>query len=245
MHTGLCGNPLPATPTVFAGPNDNGPLPCPYMSVAMLGHRDGVWLQPGTAAPGARRARLRTGAAVRLIGPGRAGPFWQVWLRRVSILIGVGRDPGLARAVLGSIGYRAGLPDTPAAGACARSANPGAMPEPRRLRHRAVVDQGSVTLAPPRPGDRPVMTAATAWAVSGQNMTREPFERYRLLLARYTDNNPADMAGTMPLDSHDVLAWVIYAAPRTPIGGCGLWGLDVLDASTGQELTNGSWSPGP
>jgi hypothetical protein len=39
--------------------------------------------------------------------------------------------------------------------------------------------------------------------------------------------------------------WLIYSAPiSASISGCGGWGLDVIDATTGRVESEG-WSPGP
>jgi hypothetical protein len=172
----------------------------------------------------------RSGAAVST-GRGDLGPFLVVWFHRIYIQIGIGPDPRIARAIFNSIGYARGAPNTHAAGVCARSADPNAMPVPRRLRHRLVVEQHGVVLAPPRPSDRAVMTAAAAWS---QGRPREPFDRYRLWLVRLTTTT-----------SNDELAWVIYAAPLTSVVGCGGWGLDAFNAITGQGIESDGWSPGP
>jgi hypothetical protein len=43
----------------------------------------------------------------------------------------------------------------------------------------------------------------------------------------------------------DVLAWVVYETPITPITGCGGWGVNVENAMTGQGIGTQGWEPGP
>jgi hypothetical protein len=107
-----------------------------------------------------------------------------------------------------------------------------------------VIEQGDVTLDRSLPSDRPVMPAAAAWQ---QARITSPFDRYRLLLVRYSARFPArhGPGGTyVPVD-RGVLAWVIYSQPCTAIPGCSLWGLDSFNALTGQGISSDAWSPGP
>jgi hypothetical protein len=247
MHAGLCGSPFPAAPVVFTGPDDNPAPDCPAPRPD-LPARDGAWLAPGAPTPDARRAAGRNEPPRDRPGsPARPDPdphLIQVWYRHVAIEIGAGPDPQVARRILGSVGYTRGTPDTPSAGHCARAGGPARMPAPVRLTRRMVIDHGDITLNPPLPSSRPVMPAAAAWR---QARITSPFDRYRLLLARYSDRFPArpGPGGTLvPLD-RDVLAWVIYSQPRTPIPGCGLWGLTPFNALTSQPASSDSWSPGP
>jgi len=247
MHTAGCGEPFPGKPTAYVGPNLGGPgamAGCPFIDLRRLPRRDGVWLQPGIAPSNARTVTTRSGTVVRAPGRSELGPFLQVWFHRISIQIEIGRDPRVARAIFNSIGYAPGTPNTHAAGVCARSADPNAMPVPHRLRHRLVIEQHTITMAPPRPSDRPVMTAAAAWSQGGP---REPFDRYRLWLVRYSSKYPAvqNANGTTSPDNHDELAWVIYAEPLTSVAGCGGWGLDAFDAITGHGIDSAGWAPGP
>jgi hypothetical protein len=249
MHTLFCGSPFPPRPTAFAGPA--GPplarVPaCPYIPRDLI-HRDGVWLQPGSPPSDARPARTASGQVVLQERPRASWPLLQLWYHRVFIQIGIGPDPVLARSIFDSIGFKAGAPDTKAAGACARSARPQVMPRPERLTRRLVIDQGDITLAPPLRSDQPVMPAAQAWAQSLLSSQKNPFERYRLILARYSSKYPAtpNPDGSYTPENTNVLAWVVYAAPYGAVPGCGGWGADAFDAGTGQEIDSSGWSPGP
>ncbi len=242
MHTQFCGSPFPATATAFTGPNENGPPSCPAPRPAMA--RDGVWLQPGRPPAGARAVTVALGTVVREQRHPVRDDVEQLWFHRVQIEIGIGPDPRTAGAILRSVGYAPGEPDSRAAGRCARSAQPGSMPQPRRLTRRLVLDQGDVTLEPPAVGDRPTMPASRAWRAAGADF---PFQWYRLLLARYSAKLLArqNADGSLTPEDRNVLAWVIYGQPRTPITGCGGWSLDAFYARTGQQIVSSGWSPGP
>jgi hypothetical protein len=247
MHTVFCGGPFPSRPTVFTGPQ-LGPAPSCPAPIRPAARRDGVWLQPGTAPSDARPVRTKTGSVLLEERPVPGRPLMLLWYHRVFILVGIGPDPAVARSIVNSIGARPGTPDTRAAGVCPRSAGPQGMPQPERLTRRLVVDQGDITLAPPRRSDRPVMTAAQAWAQSAQSSPKSPFERYRLILARYSSKFPArpNSNGSYTPMNTDVLAWAVYAMPYgAAIPGCGWWGLDTFDASTGEEIGSDGWWPGP
>ncbi len=170
-----------------------------------------------------------------------------LWYHQVFVEIGIGSDPSTAQAIFDSIGFTPGAADTPAAGKCGRSADPDAIPTPERLLERIVLDEGNITLDPPAPSDHPEMSAAQAWSKSEP---KESFERYRLILARFSAKFPArenpDGSST-PLNQKE-LSWVIYSVPySSTVAGCGGWGVTVFDAATGQggELISSGYSPGP
>lgn len=238
MHTGFCGGPFPARATAFTGPNLNGPPSCPIISPGPP--RDGVWLQPGSPPPGARPVTIRPGVVVREQRHSIRDDIRYLWYHGVQADIGIGPDPAVAAAIARSVGYTPGQPDTHAAGTCARSRGVPAMPRPRRLARRLVLENGDVTLSPPRPGDRAAMSAARAWREANPH---SPFTRYRLLLARYSAKLPARPGanGTLVPEDRHILAWVIYGQPRTPIRGCGGWSLDAYDARTGQGIALAGW----
>jgi len=247
MHAGACFEPFPAAPAVLIGPDNNPPLACPSPAPAAAADspaRDGVWLGPGPRPPGARPVMQSRHVTVLQARPGWDRRVIQAWYRHVFIEIGIGPDPRTARRILASVGYTRGLPDTRDTGDCARAAGPVAMPEPARLARRLVIEQGNITLHPPRPSDRAVMTAGAAWR---QASITWPYDRYKLLLVRYSAKFPARPGpdgSYVPMDRH-LLAWAIYSRPRTPIPGCGLWGLDSFNALTSQGISSDSWSPGP
>jgi len=114
------------------------------------------------------------------------------------------------------------------------------MPPPRRLTGRLVLDHSDVTLAPPRRRDRAAMSAAQAWRDAGPN---SPFQRYRLLLARYSAKFPArpNANGTLIPEDRGILALVVYGQPRTPIPGCGGWSLDAFNARTSRGIVFSGW----
>ena len=169
-----------------------------------------------------------------------------LWYHQVLIEIGIGPDKSIAKAIFDSIGFTPDSPDTSAAGVCARSDHPDAMPTPERLTEQLVLEDGNVTLDPPAPTDQPNISAAEAWKASGQTMVS--FERYRLILARYSAKFPADQnpdGSLTPVDQH-VLAWIIYSTPTSPtIPGCGAWGLNVSNALTGKGIGSSAYGPGP
>src|SRR5437016_7948817 len=246
MHTGSCDGPFPATPTVFVGPQEGGAPSCPAPAIGSAPpHLDGVWLQPGDRPSDTRPVPTASGEPVLETDPGRGGRIETFWDHGVVIEVGVGPDPGVAHAIFESIGFAPAVPDTPAAGVCARSANPSTMPAPERLAQRLVLERGDVTLDPPHATDRPLMAAAQAWQQSGP---KQSVERYRLILGRYSAKFPArqNPDGSLTPLTQDELAWVVYATPTTPdVAGCGLWGLVVFDARSGQEQAASGYSPGP
>ncbi len=247
MHTGFCGGPFGATATAYVGPQDNGAPSCPAPYPGRVPPaRDGVWLQPGTAPAGASSIVTASGRVVADEGPALLGTeIESLWYHGVSVEVGIGPDPSVARDVVDSIGFTAGVPDTAAAGVCARSRTPGAMPRPHRLAGRLVLERGDITLDPPTPADAATMTAPEAWNDSGP---KEWFERYRLILARYSGKFPARLNpdGSFTPEYRNELAWVVYRSPTSPaIAGCGGWGVVAFDARSGQEIGDEGWSPGP
>jgi len=170
-----------------------------------------------------------------------------LWYHQVFVEIGIGPDPSTAQAIFDSIGFTPGAADTQAAGICGRSGNPDAIPTPERLAEPLLLDDGNVTLDPPASSDRAVMSAVLAWNKSGP---KEAFERYRLILTRYSAKLPArqNPDGSVTPLSQNELSWVIYSVPYSPtIAGCGGWGLTVFNATTGQgqALISSGYTPGP
>ncbi len=248
MHTGFCEGPFPDTPTAFVGPQQNGAPSCPApLPDGSSTGRDGVWLQPGDPPPGATPMTTSSGQRVLEESAGSDDHYMLLWYHQVMIQIGIGPDPSTAQAIFESIGFTPGTPDTPAAGVCQRSADPDVMPTPERLVEPLVLDGGNITLNPPISSDRAVMSAAQAWSRSGP---KESFERYRIILTRYSANFPARQSpdGSLTPLNRDELAWVVYSVPySSTIAGCGDWGVTVFDAASGQgqELISSGYSPGP
>jgi hypothetical protein len=130
-------------------------------------------------------------------------------------------------------------------GVCARSPHPNAMPIPERLAEPLLLEHGQMTLDPPLPSDRSSVSPAQVWRASDP---KQPYERYRLLLTRYSAPLPARRTANgslTPLNNNE-LSWVVYAFPySSTVPGCGGWGVDVFDAHSGQEIISSGWSPGP
>jgi hypothetical protein len=243
MHTVLCGDPFPAIPTAFVGPNQNGLPNCPNRPPT--GPRDGVWLQPGSPPPGAHRMRTTSGVVVAEIRLTPGSHVVLAWYHRVLIEIGIGRHPETARSVFNSIGFAPHAPDTRAAEACVRRRSPDRMPKPQRLAVRLVFTHGGITLKPPLRSQRPLVSAIGVWRAAGRPLS---FERYRVLLVRYSSLTPAspNAQGQYVPDDQNVFAWVVYAEPYSShIPGCGSWIVYAANAFTGQGLGASYWSPGP
>lgn len=204
-----------------------------------------LWLQPGVAPPDTRPVKTAAGVTVAEERRQAGGNSKQFWSHRVQILIGVGPDPRLTKAIIASLRYLPGAPDTKAADNCPRVADSGSMPKPRRPVRRLVVEQGTTTLAPPPKSARAAMPAARAWKDAGPKV---PFDRYHIFLTLYSSKYPATPnanGSATPLD-HDVLAWVIYATPATKaIPICGGWELDAYNALTSQGIILSAYGPGP
>jgi hypothetical protein len=247
MHAPLCGDPFPATPTVYIGPRSDIAPSCPYHPPRGPGD-DGAWLQTSRPPPDARPVVLAGGTVVseERVHPGAWGvQLVQLWYHGVFVEIGIGAHRKVVSEILRSLGYARGLPDSEVADVCPRSKGPVRMPTPQRLGRRLVLDHGDTTLAPPLRSDRPVMSAVQAWRDSGP---KSPFDRYRLLLVRYSSRYPAgpNAQGLMTPEEQDVFAWVVYSEPLSPaVAGCGGWGLHGFDARTGNAMADEGWSPGP
>jgi hypothetical protein len=233
MHTQFCRGPFSDTPTAYLGPNDNGPPSCPPTLPGLMLHRDGVWLDSSpTPDPDSQAATTASGEPVLETPRERGTALRFVWLRGVSIEIGLGGDPSIAQAIFDSIGYTEGAPDTPRSGVCARSPVPKTMPTPERLTSR--IENVNVTLDPPASSDQPSVRAEEVWRPPNP---RANFERYRMLLTRFTS--------VYPPEGRNVLAWVIYASPITRIVGCGGYSVHAFDAKTGAGLGQIAYGQGP
>ena len=230
---------VPGDPTVYIGSHGDMAPSCPAYLSRGPGN-DGAWLQAGSPPPGARRVVLadaKVVAEVRGQAPGWPDRVVQLWYHRVLVEIGIGRDRQVASQILRSLGYTPGKPDSKVADVCPRSKGPVRMPEPRRLGRRLVVEHGAITMTPPLRTDQPIMQAVEAWRESGPTSV---FERYRLLLVRFSSKYPD------PPGYRDVLAWVVYSMPlRTSVAGCGGWSVKGFYAESGTALADDSWSPGP
>ena len=247
MHAPLCGDPFPVTPTVYIGPRSDMSPGCPYIPPRGPGD-EGAWLTTGSPPPDARPVALAGGTVVdqERVKSGAWGErVVQLWYHGVFVEIGIGRDPKVVSEILRSLHYTRGLPDSKVADVCPRSKALVRMPTPRRLGRRLVVESGNITLALPLRSDRPIMPAVQAWRESG---SKSVFERYRLLLVRYSSKYPAgpNAQGLMAPEERDVFAWVVYSEPfSTAVAGCGGWGVYGFDAATGQPIADDGWSPGP
>jgi len=184
-----------------------------------------------------------TGQTVLVSSPATTPPS-QFWYHGLAVQLAIGPDPDVARSIFNSLRYQPGAADTAAAYACALNPAAGAMPNPERLANQIVLRHGEMTLDPPGAGDQATSTASAAW---DQATRSNPLERYRLILVRYTAKFPArqNPDGTFTAVNQNELAWVVYSTPYSATQGCGIWGLDVFDAQTGQPQGGGSWSPGP
>ena len=199
----------------------------------------------GTAPSGSRQVTTSSGHVVLEEDASWDGPIESFWYHGVLVEIGVGTNPNLAKRIFNTIGFTPHEPDTPVTGGCARSAHPDVMPTPERLATPLVLEQGEVTLDPPLPSDQATASASQAWSDSGP---KQSYERYRLILALYSDTLPArkNANGSFTPLNHHQLAWVVYSSPYSAtVTGCGGWGMDVFNAHSGQEVTSSGWSPGP
>jgi hypothetical protein len=248
VHTLLCGGPFPVTPTAFVGPNDNGAPICPAPRTLLPPPRDGVWLQRGSrpsTAPPSGAAYITTPDGQKLLED-LSQAFSETtlyWLHDVSVEIGIGPDPDVANRIFDSIGYAPTRTDTPARGACTRSRDSNVMPTPERLAKALMLERGDITLDPPTPSDHASMSPNKAWA---ESEPAQSFEHYRLILARYSARFPAEVGphGLTPTNQN-VLAWVVYSTPNTPISGCGGYGVEAFDAFTGESIGIMGYSPSP
>ncbi|HZU80434.1 MAG TPA: hypothetical protein VE991_11010, partial [Acidimicrobiales bacterium] len=135
--------------------------------------------------------------------------------------------------------------DTRAADVCAVSRHPNTVPSPERLAGAMVLNNGAITLDPPRASAQAVVSAAS---IRKKDLDRAAFERLRLILALYSAKLPArqEPDGSLVPLYQDVLSWVVYSVPRSPnISGCGGWGVQVFDATSGEPIIASGWAPGP
>jgi hypothetical protein len=238
-HVNICTGSFPAPPVAYVGAQRNGLPPCAPPSTPSGPVIDGVWLQPGEPSGDVRPVTLPSGQTIEESRtPGLLGGT-VVWSHGVQIELAGHADAGVSRAMLDSIDYQAGRSDTPAAQMCSATAD--VMPAPERVTQDLVIHSGQTTLAPPHAGDQPRVSAAEAWAHAE---ARSPLDSYRLLLTRYSSAYPAQVGpnGATRPQYQDLLAWVVYSTSATPaFDGCGERGVgvDVIDATTGQDL--GFW----
>ncbi|MGH2719044.1 MAG: hypothetical protein ACRDJU_10725 [Actinomycetota bacterium] len=245
-HGGLCSNPF-LSPEVLVGFRTLGEgAGCPMTVSGQVSGSDGVWLTPSSADDGSTYPAPRSLAA-----PGggtmevsTAGPDVDVTYGGVSIELGLGPDPAVARTIFDSIRQLPGTPDTAVEGVSPSSV-PTAMPTPERLTAPLAIENGQLTLDPPAPGDQAVMSAAAVWA---SVRYPEAGATYRLILAQYTSPFPATTPeGAMAPEDQGVLAWVIYAVPaQTSEGSCGNYSVSGFNATTSKPLDESfGYYPGP
>jgi hypothetical protein len=151
-----------------------------------------------------------------------------LWFHGLFIQLGIGKNPFALRAVLDSLRYDAGAPDTAVRYACPTWAQ-HAMPHPMRLaRHMDVLpfDGDGFNLDPPHTGQQALTSAASAWRRSGPPAVGV---NYRIYLARLTD----DQAG----GQHGTLVWAVYGVPHlTGLGPCTGYSLWLVDSRTGKVI---------
>ncbi len=241
-HAGACGSPF-SHPTVYVGETHFVPS-CPAPDLESVGPRvNGLWLVPGgRSTPAGATVKIPSGQALKLRGTSQFNDaVVQVWYHGVSLSLGVGRSGATARAVLDSIRYKAGAPDTPVGSAC--PAGQTTMPTPERLATRQRFEGGTYTLLPPARSDKPTMSAARVWKDHGPP---QPGERDRLVLARFSARLPArrNADGTFTPIDRNILAWVVITTPTaTPAGPCGGHGLLVYNARSGQAVISAGSGP--
>jgi hypothetical protein len=246
MHTLMCDSPFPRTPTAFVGPQLNAPSACAAPLPRSAVRHYGVWLHsaPRPTVVNANLIPSSSGGSIAEEGLNWDAAVNVYWYRGVEVDIGFGPDPSVGDAILRSIAYTPHLRDSPRAQACSMSPNPNATPTAERVNKPLVLEQGQVTLDPPMPSDRAATTAAAIWTKA---LAKQPFESHRLLLTRYSAKFPAKQNpnGSFTPVNQNVLSWVEYSAPLTQIPGCGTWGVEVFDATSGTQIISSSWSPGP
>lgn len=246
--TPLCEGSWPATATVFVGLQPEQGISCPApLPSSRPTQLDGMWMQPGPTAPpsGLVAHTLPAGQQVEETPPPKDGPGTELLFHRVWIEIGPATPPSDAASLLGSLSYSPTSPDSPVQDACATNPDYAVMPTPTRLDRPMVLEQGDITLDPPRPADRASVPATVAWD-SPSYSTRLPTSTYQLLLARYSSKYPAVQSadGSLVPQDQNILAWVLYSHPVTTSGGCGFWTLDVYDAHTGKPVGGAGWGSG-
>jgi hypothetical protein len=243
MHTQLCNGPFTTTPTAFVGPNDKGTPSCPVGARTQV-PRAGVWLHPGEPLAETQRIVTQSGVALDAY-VGTSNPPMHIYLlHNVEIDVGLGPNATVARAIDASIRYSPGAPDTRAALRCTTHTPPDQMPAPVRLRTTLHLHEAQITLAPPRPSDRPAVTPRTLWKNMGP---KSAYMKYQVLLVRYSATVPATQGpnGYVPTDV-DLLAWVVYATPLTPaVPGCAGWSINGYSAVNGKGIVDEGGEPGP
>jgi hypothetical protein len=244
-HAGYCDGPFGPTPEVLVGPNTlNGAPSCPYIPLNDIKPVDGVRLSAGTA-PTSNLGTITIPSDLTLqVSTQVTSPPISLWYQGVSIELGIGPDPTIARAILDSLQSRPTQPDTPVQGVCPTGPAPS-MPIPQRLAAPLTLEGGLLTLDPPQRSDQAGMSADQAWQDSG---AKQPGETYQIILARYTSEFPAtqNADGTLTPMNSDRLAWIVYQQPvHTSVGDCGLFGVEAFDATTGAVITQTGYSPGP
>lgn len=242
MHTGFCEGAFPELPTAFIGPQDNVPPSCPSLPSLRTERRDGVWLFPSQPDDPSVVVRNAAGTELRQYTGASAWPVKTYFVAGIAVEIGEGPN---ATSIINSIHRVPGAPDSPAQGVCARNRDADRMPAPERLATTLVLEKGDFTLAPPRRGDVARVEPAKVWASGGQS--RPNYLRYRLILARFSSKYPANPGpnGYEPVN-RDVLAWVVYSVPMSAdVTGCGMWGLHVVNATTGIGIIDAGYAPGP
>jgi hypothetical protein len=199
--------------------------------------RDGLWLRP--AQNGSHADDPLT------FGPDDGGPTLSFAFGDVAIDLGIGSDPAIARTVFASLERAPGAADTPVEGTCSGGNGGGASPDPERLTEPMTIDNGDITLDPPRPGDEPGVSGERIWNSQDRSSRGTT---YRLILARFSSRYPAKPGpngSLLPLD-HDELAWVVYGTPEmTGAGPCGGYSFDAYDAVTGLGILAGGYGIGP
>ena len=118
------------------------------------------------------------------------------------------------------------------------------MPTPERLQTTLHLNHDEITLAPPLPNDHPNFAPTASW--SGTN-AGDTHEQYRILLTGFSSTYPLEPTsnGHVPMNQN-ILAWVVSTTPLTTnVPGCGGWGINAVDATTGHPILGASWEPGP
>jgi hypothetical protein len=213
---------------VLLGP-DSTPIEsfCP----ASPNNNAGLWLRPAKGFFGMPRdavtLRAPSGASLRAYEDYRDfGPPVALWYDGVSIRLGVGAEPLVARAVFDSLRATPGRADTRGAGACPTGPAPP-MPQPIRLGSPLslvpALGPGGGDLDPPPPGAEPRVSAAHAWEESKKFGPAHAYDDYEVLLAVYEGE----------------LVWAVYGVPfHTVAGDCGAYSLVLFDADTGAGILN-------
>src|SRR5205085_5361812 len=184
-----CSGLFSGSPTAFVGVRDGPFGSCPaHVPNWNPPPADGMWLQPGDPPPDAHPVTNATGETVVVIDTPQEQSR-QAWYHGVFISLGVGPDPTVAQAVFDSVGASM-LPDTRVAQQCERNPSPKAMPRAERLGATLTLDEGKVTMDPPRSGDEPAVAPTQVWQ---HGVPKSSLERYRLILTRFSSEFPAKM----------------------------------------------------